>query len=345
MNYDVKELKNIIRMDQATLKNYLKLHLQDLGYSTVNKKGFLYAEGNIPVLLVAHLDTVHHEKAEIICFSEDRRYVMSPQGIGGDDRCGVYMILQLIRVFKCHVLFCEDEESGGQGANKFTSSNIKPEVNYIVEIDRRGSNDAVFYRCYNPEFTDFVLGFGFQENYGTFTDICIVAPHLKTAAVNISAGYHNEHRQHEYIDMLAVENNIRRIGEMIMADSEHFEFIKRVQDDRQLSMFGRFGWVPMGFSFSDNTGKRRPLMMLPIGCHLVTNGCEIEGGSRYYIDRENNVYIYLEELDAAVESEHTFACDDNGEQISFEAKNAKRITVLSMEEAVEKLVNSPNLIQ
>lgn len=31
MNYDVNELKDIIRMDQVTLKNYLDLHLQDLG--------------------------------------------------------------------------------------------------------------------------------------------------------------------------------------------------------------------------------------------------------------------------------------------------------------------------
>ena len=207
-------------------------------YTTVNKKGFLYAEGDIPVLLVAHLDTVHSEKAEIICFSEDMRYVMSPQGIGGDDRCGVYMIMQLIRDYKCHVLFCEDEEVGGRGANRFVASKRKPRVNFIVEMDRRGSNDAVFYHCDNPDFTDFVLSFGFEENHGTFSDISVIAPPLNTAAVNISAGYYNEHRLHEYIDMLAVENNIRRIGEMIMADSEHFEFIKRTHDDRQLSMFG-----------------------------------------------------------------------------------------------------------
>ena len=337
MGYDVNQLKDILQMDQSTLKNYLELQLEDKGYKPINKKGFLYAEGDIPVLLVAHLDTVHHEKPTIICFSEDMRYVMSPQGIGGDDRCGVYMILELLRDFKCHVLFCEDEECGGQGANKFTASKIYPKVNYIVEMDRRGSNDAVFYRCDNPEFTDFVLGFGFEENHGSFSDISVVAPYLKTAAVNISAGYFNEHRQHEYIDMYAVENNIRRIGEMIMADSEHFEYIKRREDSRQLSMFGGFGWVPMDFSLSDTNGKKKNLMKIPDDAHLVTNGCEIGGQSRYYIDRESSIYIYLDEIDAAVESEHSFACDDNGEPISFEAKSAKRITVLSMEEAVEKL--------
>ena len=337
MNYDVNQLKDILQMDQATLKNYLELQLEDKGYIPINKKGFLYAEGNIPVLLVAHIDTVHDDIPSIICFSEDMRYVMSPQGIGGDDRCGVYMILQLIRDFKCHVLFCEDEECGGRGANKFTESKIKPDVNYIVEMDRRGSNDAVFYKCDNPEFTEFVLGFGFSENHGTFTDISVIAPHLKTAAVNISAGYFNEHRQYEYIDMLAVENNIRRIGEMIMADSKHFKYIKRCEDSRQLSMFGDWGWVPMELPRTQINDKRKLLMKIPDNARLITNGCEIAPRSRYFMDGEKKIYIFLEEIDAAVESEHSFAINIDGKELSYDPKNTKKISILTMEEAVEKL--------
>lgn len=149
MNYDVNELKEILRMSQPVLKSHLESVLQKNGYQTVNKKGFLYAPGTVPVLLVGHLDTVHREKPQIICFSEDRRFVMSPQGIGGDDRCGVFMILQLIQCVNCHVLFCEDEEIGGQGARAFAKNKVKVKVNYIVEMDRRGDNDAVFYECDN----------------------------------------------------------------------------------------------------------------------------------------------------------------------------------------------------
>ena len=337
MNYDVSKLKEILQMDQATLKCYLQSCLDDIGYKPINKKGFLYGEGNIPVLLVAHLDTVHNDIPTIICFSEDMRYVMSPQGIGGDDRCGVYMIMQLIRDFKCHVLFCEDEECGGRGANKFTESKIKPKVNYIIEMDRRGSNDAVFYKCDNPEFTEFVLGFGFSENHGTFTDISVIAPYLKTAAVNISAGYFNEHRQHEYIDMLAVENNIHRIGEMIMADSEHFKYIKRCEESRQLSMFGDWGWVPMDLPRTQVNDKKKLLMKIPDNARLITNGCEIAPRSRYFMDSEKKIYIFLEEIDAAVESEHSFAIDVENEVLDYDPKLAKRISILTMEEAVEKL--------
>lgn len=83
--------EEILRMRQKELKHALSKHLKGQGYSVVSQKGFLYAEGDIPVLLVAHLDTVHSEIPHIICYSPDKRYMMSPQGIGGDDRCGVYI--------------------------------------------------------------------------------------------------------------------------------------------------------------------------------------------------------------------------------------------------------------
>ena len=52
------------------------------------------------------------------------------------------MILQILRTTNCHVLFCENEEVGCVGAKKFTRGSLWPQVNYIVELDRRGSNDA-----------------------------------------------------------------------------------------------------------------------------------------------------------------------------------------------------------
>ena len=256
-------------MDQTTLKAYLELQLQSRGYPTVNKKGFLYAEGQIPVLLVAHLDTVHRQKAEIICFSENNRFVMSPQGIGGDDRCGVYMIMEILKVLPCHILFCEDEEVGGRGAKAFAKSNIFPAVNYIIELDRRGSNDAVFYHCHNPEFTEFVLGFGFTEKGGTFSDISVIAPHLKTAAVNISAGYFNEHREHEYIDMLAVEYNIERIIDMLKTETEHFDYITGSDYEKQISMFGYWGWIPMEQRNTEQKSVRKLLMTIPDSAHII----------------------------------------------------------------------------
>jgi hypothetical protein len=207
-----------------------------MGYRAQTNKGFIYAKGSIPVLLVAHLDTVHRKTVKTICYSPNGKIIMSPEGIGGDDRAGVFMIQQIIKEHRCHVLFCEDEERGGIGASRFIESKIKPEVNYIVELDRRGSNDAVFYDCDNQDFTRFVKGFGFVEDFGSFSDISIIAPKLGIAAVNISAGYYNEHTLHEHVDMEAVENNIKRVGEMVAATSERFDYI----EDRRFSLFDRY---------------------------------------------------------------------------------------------------------
>lgn len=78
-------------------------------------------------------------------------------------------------------------------------------------------------------------------------------------------------------------------------------------------------------------------MEIPDNAHLVTNGCEISPTTTYLIDRDGKVYIYLPELSAAVESEYSFACNNNGEPIPFKADGARRLPVLSMEEAVERL--------
>ena len=209
---NTSHFESILRMTQPELKEHLAQQLREQGYEPVCKSGFLYAEGTVPVLLVAHLDTVHAHHPDIICRSEDGRYWMSPYGIGGDDRAGVYMILLLMRECHCHILFCEDEEIGGVGARKFAKSKLHPEVSYIVELDRRGTNDAVFYNCDNPDFTEFVCSFGFKENHGSFSDISVIAPYLKTAAVNISAGFFNEHRLHEMIDTHAMCKNVRRLA-------------------------------------------------------------------------------------------------------------------------------------
>ena len=51
--------ENILVKSQKELKRTLKKELQELRYSPISSKGFLYAKGTVPVLLVAHLDTVH----------------------------------------------------------------------------------------------------------------------------------------------------------------------------------------------------------------------------------------------------------------------------------------------
>lgn len=63
---------------------------------------------------------------------------------------------------------------------------------------------------------------------GSFSDISIIVPELKVAAVNISAGYYCEHSRYEYVDLRVVEKNIGLVGKMVSAPSEKFEYMEAV---------------------------------------------------------------------------------------------------------------------
>lgn len=197
---------------QKTLKKYLAKTLK-----MENHNGFLYRKGTIPIMLVAHMDTVHKESPKTIIDKDGK--ISSPEGIGGDDRCGIYMITEILKKHDCHVVFTEDEEVGGIGAMKFTKSDIckelKGNINYIIELDRKGSKDAVFYECGNNEFISFVTEKYFVEDWGTYSDICDIAPALDCSAVNISCGYYKAHTKDEYVVISEMNRNIKEVCKLI----------------------------------------------------------------------------------------------------------------------------------
>lgn len=325
----------VLHLHQSELKKALREDLSEMGYMPISKKGFLYAPGEQPVLLVAHLDTVHAEPPSIICYSKDGRYIMSPQGIGGDDRAGVYMILRILRRVNCHVLFCEDEESGGHGAKEFTKSGIKVRVNYIIELDRKGHNDAVYYDCNNWEFQEFVREFGFEEVCGSFSDISILAPHLQTAAVNLSVGYYNAHRTHELIDTETMTTNVERVIEMIMTPTEHYKYRFK------FSGWTKYPWCSSLLDtqivdMTDDDQERKLLMRLPEDARLLVNGHELSSVQSYMIDRSGTVYAYIEGMDAAMESEMLIACNREGQEVQFWDDDAERIRIISYEDVINK---------
>ena len=219
--------EKILRLGQPELKGYCKKKLKEYGYSPTLSDGYLYAEGTLPVMLVAHLDRKHKDTLTSICKSIEGIW-MSPEGICGDDRCGVFAVLQLARDYNCHILFTEDEEIGCVGAGKFVKSGIKPDLNYIIQIDRRGSDDAVYYNCDNGDFEKFITQFGFKTAIGSCSDISKVAPHLGAAAVNLSSGYYSEHTMHEYIKLSDLWKTVARVRNILDTDvMTKYEYIEK----------------------------------------------------------------------------------------------------------------------
>lgn len=227
-----KEFEKICRMSQKSLKNHVKQMLKKTHDEVTVADGYVYAQGIFPVLLVAHLDTVHEKLPNMIVYDQTQDIISSPNGIGGDDRAGVYMIFEILKLFNCSVLFCEDEEIGGIGAGKFAKSELASELhfNYIIEFDRANANDAVFYSCANDEFEKFITKDFYKTNYGTYSDICDVAPALGCAAVNLSCGYYKAHTKDEYVVLSEMENSIRAACD-ILARTSHNDKFEYVEDE------------------------------------------------------------------------------------------------------------------
>lgn len=225
-----KEFEKICRMSQKSLKNHVKQKLQMRYEEVIVDDGFVYAQGSFPVLLVAHLDTVHSKLPNMILYDKDQNTVSSPNGIGGDDRCGVYMIFEIIKKFNCSVLFCEDEEDGGIGANKFVKTDLARtlDFNYIIEFDRANANDAVFYSCDNYDFEKFITRDFYKINYGTYSDICDIAPVIGCAAVNLSCGYYKAHTKDEYVVLSDMENSIKAACDILARTTQNdkFEYVE-----------------------------------------------------------------------------------------------------------------------
>lgn len=213
-------LSKIIRKTELQLFNRLTRRYENAIHEAIK---YILVPGEAPVLLVAHLDTAHLEKVETICRSS--KIWMSPQGIGGDDRCGVYALVSIHEKAKKKpwLLFTCGEEIGGVGANRFIEALYKDNelmermrsMKLIIELDRKGKDEAVYYNCYCPELENYITSKGFHTDIGSYSDIVDIAPVLGVAAVNLSCGYYNAHTQHEYIVLPELEHTIKVVTEIV----------------------------------------------------------------------------------------------------------------------------------
>jgi len=224
----MRTLNEYIKLPQKKLFKTIK---NDFPSAVFRKDKYILVPGEAPILLVAHLDTVHHDNVTVICKSDDGNILMSPQGIGGDDRCGVYGIIKAYENTKVKpwLLFTCNEEIGGIGARQFVKDlpmrKELEKINFIVELDRKGKTDAVYYDCYCPELEKYIESKGFKTAYGTYSDICDIAPALGVSAVNLSSGYYNAHTQHEYINVKHLENTIEKVIEIVNESPTLSQFI------------------------------------------------------------------------------------------------------------------------
>ena len=223
---DLHLLTQLFEMSETQLHTILSILLTEYEYSVVKTNDYIYARGELPFMLVAHMDTVFPRSPIDIFHDREREVIWSPEGLGADDRVGIFIIVKLLRAgYRPHVLFTHGEEKGGLGAQAFATSGLlkNEKINYIIQLDRQGIDDCVFYDCDNPEFSAYVNTFGFKTQLGSFSDISFICPMCGIAGVNLSVGYVDEHSYAEHVYLDVVMNTLEKV-ECMLNDKECIQY-------------------------------------------------------------------------------------------------------------------------
>lgn len=230
---DAGLIENLVLLSQDELHNAMAKYLRQLYPKVINTRDYIVAWGEIPVALVAHMDTVflHQEKHEVY-YDREKGVMWKLDGAGFDDRAGVFGIIKILQAgYRPTIIFTRDEEVGGIGAEQLVKQipQALVPIKYFIELDRQGSNDCVFYNCGNDEFIKYVESFGFCEEWGTFSDISIICPEWGIAGVNLSIGYYNEHTIQETLHVSQTLATIEKVKKMLDAveDASFFVYVYR----------------------------------------------------------------------------------------------------------------------
>lgn len=227
---DYKLFEQLVSMTQPQLHKLMGIFLKEKYPKVVIDKNYIFAEGDIPVALVAHMDTVFKFPVFNLYYDPKKNVAFSPDGLGADDRAGVFAILQIIKAdLRPSIILTTDEEKGGLGAaalaidySRCPIENIK----YLIELDRQGSHDAVFYDCGTEDFKQYIQAFGFKEAKGSFSDISFLMSEWDICGVNLSIGYRDEHTYAETLHFDDLFETVRKVKGMLLKakDAPTFNF-------------------------------------------------------------------------------------------------------------------------
>lgn len=245
---DYELFKILVQSTQAKLQKILYKILKRHYKNIINTPDYIIAQGDIPVALTAHMDTVFKLPPDAIYFDRQEGVVWSPDGLGADDRAGVFLILKIIQAVKQNrkptIIFTTDEECGCVGAYQLVLNMPQApwDLKYIIELDRHGQIDCVFYDDINEKFAEYVETFGFKTNWGTLSDISLICPTWGISGVNLSVGYEDEHQEIETLHIKWTYATFRKVL-MMLDDIENADYFKYEESPHNVN------WWKYGYSY------------------------------------------------------------------------------------------------
>lgn len=201
------------------------------GAENIGKDGNVFVRGNLPLVFVAHMDTVYDNTPKPEDIIEENGIIRTKQGcgagIGGDDRCGCWALFQMAEwseESRPSLLFCSDEETcagSSVGLDEYDWSFAKA----IIEID------APNFGCYytdkhsNSALDDFLSDtIGLLEMSTSYNDIHEICKAGNPPGVTIGAGYYNQHNENcEWISVAGI-NAALETARMICMNVDKLEW-------------------------------------------------------------------------------------------------------------------------
>ena len=205
------DLIQILKMSEQELMQYCITLAENSGYEIcTDKKNFVHIYPNEAKLwdlptLSSHLDLVGNIPPKNVEISgnvlslpaDDPAYCL-----GGDDRCGIYIITELIKQKNKNYQFLlfTQEEVGCVGSGNFVGTFPTFPTNCFIGLDREAGDHCATYGTDSDELIEEFEKLGYKQHYGSMTDVAVLGEAYGIPCVNLSIGYYKQHTKKEYIN-------------------------------------------------------------------------------------------------------------------------------------------------
>lgn len=212
---------------ETPMRKFIKKYIKDTipGCRVRQENGNLYivkGESDTYPCVVAHTDQVQRRHARdfrvfeyegiLYGFSREMR---EQQGLGGDDKNGIWIALEALREFPAlKVAFFWGEETGCRGSEKADMSFFE-DCRFVIQPDRRGRSDLITKISWTPICSDeflaavepYATAHGYKATEGMMTDVEELTNNgIGLSCINLSCGYYNPHTDQETTVVSDLEN-------------------------------------------------------------------------------------------------------------------------------------------
>ena len=257
MNRDITLLKEVLSVPTKTYKEDLMIDFLVNWLTENNIEHSVDEYGNVYAIkksddiksddfyfpcIISHTDTVH-EIDEINIREEMLKNAQGelkpslkaynnsnkPTGIGGDDKCGVFACLTLLKELpNIKAAFFVSEETGCHGSKK-ADENFFSDVGYAIQFDAPENwmitekcfgqllfdRDSTFFDVVDSVLNENMVKESLQYMVHPYTDVYALRSKFDFSCINFSIGYYDYHTRNEYVVIEDVFNGIEMGKKMI----------------------------------------------------------------------------------------------------------------------------------